>query len=195
MPRTRLGSASSSTSSTTTSGPVGNYLAAFSPAYTSDRYGNDWGEALNFDGDDSGPVREFFVSNAGYWIDEFHLDGLRLDATQQIHDHSPEHVLRRSASARGRPRNGGASSSSRKTSRRTRRLLRPIDQDGYGLDAMWNDDFHHSAMVALTGRGEAYYSDTRGEPQEFISALKYGFLFQGQYYHWQRDVGARRPCT
>jgi maltooligosyltrehalose trehalohydrolase len=169
-------------------GPVGNYLRAFSPAYMSDRYDNDWGEALNFDGDDSGPVREFFVSNAGYWIDEFHLDGLRLDATQQIYDQSPEHVLaavgqRARAAAKGRGIVVVAENEPQDP-----RLLRPIDQGGYGLDAMWNDDFHHSAMVALTGRAEAYYSDTRGEPQELISALKYGFLFQGQYYHWQRDV-------
>ena len=67
------------------------------------------------------------------------------------------------------------------------RLVRPIADGGYGLDALWNDDFHHSAMVALTGRAEAYYTDTRGEPQEFISAAKYGYLFQGQQYHWQRD--------
>ncbi len=75
------------------------------------------------------------------------------------------------------------------------RLVRPAAQGGFGLDALWNDDFHHSAMVALTGRAEAYYSDTRGAPQEFISAAKYGYLFQGQYYHWQRQraghAGAR----
>jgi len=67
------------------------------------------------------------------------------------------------------------------------RLVRPTVKDGYGLDALWNDDFHHSAIVALTGRGEAYYSDTRGVPQEFISAAKYGYLFQGQSYHWQQQ--------
>ena len=66
------------------------------------------------------------------------------------------------------------------------RLVRPAAQGGFGLDALWNDDFHHSAIVALTGRAEAYYSDTRGTPQEFVSAAKYGYLFQGQYYHWQR---------
>jgi maltooligosyltrehalose trehalohydrolase len=66
------------------------------------------------------------------------------------------------------------------------RLVRAPEQGGYGLDALWNDDFHHSAMVALTGRAEAYYTDTHGEPQEFISAAKYGYLFQGQHYHWQR---------
>ena len=69
-------------------GPVGNYLRAFSPAYFSDRYENEWGDALNFDGDDATPVRELFIANAGYWIDEYHIDGLRLDATQQIFDQS-----------------------------------------------------------------------------------------------------------
>jgi maltooligosyltrehalose trehalohydrolase len=65
--------------------------------------------------------------------------------------------------------------------------VRPVAHGGYGLDALWNDDFHHSAMVALTGRAEAYYSDTLGRPQELISAAKYGYLFQGQHYHWQRQ--------
>ena len=169
-------------------GPVGNYLRGFSPSYFSARYDNEWGEALNFDGDDSGPVREFFAGNAGYWIDEFHLDGLRLDATQQIFDRSSEHLLAAvsrgaRAAADGRPILVVAENEHQNV-----RLVQPIAEGGYGIDALWNDDFHHSAMVALTGRAEAYYSDTHGEPQEFISAAKYGFLFQGQYYHWQRDV-------
>src|SRR6476646_5033622 len=74
-------------------GPDGCYLREFASAYFSARYKNEWGEALNFDGADAGPVREFFVANAGYWMDEYHLDGLRLDATQQIFDRSAEHVL------------------------------------------------------------------------------------------------------
>ena len=69
----------------------------------------------------------------------------------------------------------------------TARLARPIEKGGYGLDAVWNDDFHHSAVVAVTGRAEAYYSDHRGTPQELISALKWGYLFQGQYYAWQKQ--------
>ena len=100
---------------------------------------------------------------------------------------SPEHVLRRSAP---RARSGRAAASIvivAENEPQDTRLVRPIDEGGYGLDALWNDDFHHSAMVALTGRAEAYYSDTRGEPQEFISAAKYGYLFQGQHYHWQRQ--------
>jgi maltooligosyltrehalose trehalohydrolase len=167
-------------------GPVGNYLRAFSPAYFTDRYENEWGDALNFDGPDSGPVREFFIANAGYWIDEFHFDGLRLDATQQIYDASPEHVVtaigRRAREAAGRRQIVLVAENEPQDTK----LARPIEEGGNGLDALWNDDFHHSAIVAATGRAEAYYSDVRGEPQEFISAAKYGYLFQGQYYHWQR---------
>ena len=89
--RTPSASASSSTSSTTTSGPDGNYLNDFSPDYFTDKYTNDWGRAINFEGPRQ--VRDFFVENAGYWIDEFHFDGLRLDATQDVRDASPEHVI------------------------------------------------------------------------------------------------------
>ena len=74
-------------------GPDGNYLKAFSPDYFTDRYENEWGDAINFDGPTPRPVREFFVANAAYWIDEFHFDGLRLDATQSIFDASDEHIL------------------------------------------------------------------------------------------------------
>ena len=74
-------------------GPDGNYLRSFSESYFTDRYANEWGEALNFDGADAEPVRELFVANAGYWIDEYHFDGLRLDATHRIFDASDEHVL------------------------------------------------------------------------------------------------------
>jgi len=168
-------------------GPVGNYLRSFSPAYFTDRYDNEWGDAINFDGPDAGPVREFFISNAAYWIDEFHLDGLRLDATQQIFDSSPEHVIaavgaRVREAAKGRQTIVVAENEPQLT-----KLVRPVADGGYGLDALWNDDFHHSAIVALTGRGEAYYSDTLGTPQEFVSAAKYGYLFQGQVYAWQRQ--------
>jgi maltooligosyltrehalose trehalohydrolase len=167
-------------------GPVGNYLRAFSPSYFTDRYDNEWGDAINFDGDEAGPVRELFVANAGYWIDEFHLDGLRLDATQQIHDRSPEYVLT-AVGRRAREAAGGRSLVIvAENEPQDTWLIRPIAEGGAGLDALWNDDFHHSAMVALTGHAEAYYSDTRGEPQEFVSAAKYGYLFQGQHYDWQR---------
>ncbi|HEY3065629.1 MAG TPA: malto-oligosyltrehalose trehalohydrolase [Methylomirabilota bacterium] len=168
-------------------GPDGNYLPAFAPQYFTDRYQNEWGRPINFDGEASGPVRELFVANAGYWIDEFHLDGLRLDATQQIFDASPEHIL---AAIGQRVREAGGERTTllvAENEPQDVRLVRPRDAGGYALDALWNDDYHHSAMVALTGRREGYYSDHAGTPQEFISAVKHGFLFQGQRYAWQRQ--------
>ena len=168
-------------------GPVGNYLRLFAPAYFSDKYENEWGDPINFDGPDSTPVREFFVANARYWIDEFHLDGLRFDATQQIFDASPQHIVREIGVAAREAARGRSILLVAENEPQDTQLVRPIDVGGHGLDALWNDDFHHSAGVALTARREAYYSDTYAEPQEFISAAKYGYLYQGQHYHWQRQ--------
>jgi maltooligosyltrehalose trehalohydrolase len=168
-------------------GPDGNYLGQYSDHYVSHQYANEWGDALNFDDEFAGPVREFFASNAAYWIDEFRLDGLRLDATQQIFDKSSRHVLsliseRARAAAPGRDIILVA-----ENERQEARLVRPAEKGGYGLDGMWNDDFHHSARVALTNRNEAYYTDYLGTSQELLSAVKWGFLYQGQRYKWQQD--------
>ncbi|MFL5434953.1 MAG: malto-oligosyltrehalose trehalohydrolase [Myxococcales bacterium] len=167
-------------------GPDGNYLARFSPQYFSTRYKNEWGEPLNFDGEGSSAVREFFLANAGYWIDEFHIDGLRLDATQQIFDASEPHILceiedRVRKSARGRGTAIIVENEAQDT-----RLLRPRERGGCGFDAAWNDDFHHTARVAATGVREAYYVDYGGTPQELVSAAKRGYLYQGQNYTWQK---------
>jgi maltooligosyltrehalose trehalohydrolase len=166
-------------------GPDGNYLSAFSPWYFSAKYKSDWGEAINFDGEHSPPVRAFYEANARYWIEEFHLDGLRLDATQAIYDTSPTNILRDIAhAAREAAGNRNIVLIAENEPQRTI-LVRSEEAGGYGLDALWNDDFHHSALVALTGRNEAYYSDYLGKPQEFVSAAKHGYLFQGQWYKWQ----------
>ncbi len=167
-------------------GPDGNYLKQFADEYFSARYQTEWGEALNFDGPGSEEVREFFLSNAAYWISEFHFDGLRLDATQQIFDASAEHFLA-SVTRRVREAAGGRETIVvGENEPQHTRLVRPAGRGGYALDGLWNDDFHHSAMVALTGRNEAYYTDYRGSAQELISAVKYGFLYQGQRYKWQK---------
>jgi maltooligosyltrehalose trehalohydrolase len=166
-------------------GPDGNYLTEFAAEYFSDRYENEWGDPLNFDGPSSGPVREFFIANAGYWIDEFHMDGLRLDATQQIFDASPVNVMQE-MTARVRAAAGGrATLVVAENEPQHVKLVRPVEAGGLGMDALWNDDFHHSAHVALVGHNEAYYSDYLGSPQEFISAVKYGYLYQGQRFAWQ----------
>ncbi|MFO0985522.1 MAG: malto-oligosyltrehalose trehalohydrolase [Planctomycetota bacterium] len=166
-------------------GPDGNYWAQYADSYFTDKYRTDWGAAINYDGPHSAPVRELIIANAGYWIQEFHFDGLRLDATQDIHDASPRHVLGElvaHARACGAPRQLWIVAENEP---QDRRLLQPIAAGGHGVDAMWSDDFHHTAMVALTGQREAYYSDYRGTPQEIVSALKWGCLYQGQYYSWQ----------
>lgn len=168
-------------------GPDGNYLLKFSKDYVTDRYDNEWGDAINFDGPNAEPVREFFITNAAYWIDEFHLDGLRLDATQQIFDTSPAHVLAEITQAVRQAAAGRKTLIVAENERQDVKLIRPLAQGGYGMDGLWNDDLHHAAMVALTGHGEAYYSDYRGTPQELISAVKYGYLYQGQRSQWQKN--------
>lgn len=166
-------------------GPDGNYLPQFSEDYFSTRYKCEWGEAINFDGENCGPVREFFIANARYWIEEFHFDGLRLDATQQIFDASEKHlVCAVTEAARAAGGNRHIYIVGENEPQETR-MVRSCDARGYGLNSLWNDDYHHSAIVAATGRAEAYYADYRGTPQEFISSAKYGYLFQGQWYKWQ----------
>ena len=167
-------------------GPDGNYLRAFSDDYLTDRHENDWGDAINFDGPNSGPVREFFLCNARYWIEEFHFDGFRFDATQTIFDQSQEHIL--AAIEKVARAAAGARKIILTAENETQdvTLVRAEKLGGCSFDGLWNDDFHHSAWVALTGRHPAYYSDYRGKAQEFVSAAKYGFLYQGQYYRWQR---------
>jgi maltooligosyltrehalose trehalohydrolase len=166
-------------------GPDGNYLAEFSADYFTDRYRNDWGPSINFEG--PRPARDFFVENAVYWIDEYHFDGLRLDATQDIRDASPEFVVaeltRRVRAAAGARRVYVVAENEPQDTR----LVRDPSEGGYGVDALLNDDFHHTALVALTGRREAYYTDYKGSPQELVSSAKYGYLYQGQWYSWQKQ--------
>jgi len=168
-------------------GPDGNYLTKFSPFYLSDKHCTDWGIGINFDGNQSAGVREFFRANAAYWIRDFHLDGLRLDATQDIHDESKPNIIAeivesaRSAAGKRHIILVGENEPQNNL------LLKSGAEGGSGLDALWNDDYHHTAMVAMTGKADAYYTDYKGTPQEFVSAAKYGFLFQGQWYRWQKQ--------
>lgn len=169
-------------------GPDGNYVGMFSDAYFTERYKTDWGAAINYDGPDSAEVREFFLRNACYWISEFHLDGLRIEATQNIYDKGPRHILaelseRSRAVASPRTLILIAENESQDIT-----CITPVSQGGHGLDGMWNDDFHHSSRVAFTGRREAYYTDYHGAPQEWLSTLKRGFLYQGQRYQWQQQT-------
>ncbi len=166
-------------------GPAGNVLGAFDRRWVSRRHANEWGEALNFDGEGAAGMRALVLANVDYWVREFHVDGFRLDAAQQIFDESGDHILAaisRTARAAAAPRDliilaehEGQDS----------RLIRPIADGGYGLDGLYNEDFHHACRVTLTGVREAYLADYRGTSREWLSLAQHGFLFQGQYYPWQ----------
>ncbi|HYC49554.1 MAG TPA: malto-oligosyltrehalose trehalohydrolase [Gemmatimonadaceae bacterium] len=167
-------------------GPDGNYLGEFSEAYISQKHKTEWGGALNFDGEHSRPVREFILANVTHWIAEYHLDGLRLDATHAIYDNSDRHILRDIGDA---ARTAGGERDVlivAENEPQDPRVVRPVEQGGYGLDQVWCDDFHHSATVAAGGKREAYFTDYRGSAQELVSAMKYGVLYQGQHYVWQK---------
>jgi len=169
-------------------GPDGNYLKCFSPHYFSTRHHTEWGEALNLDAEHARGTRDFIVGNARYWIDEFHLDGLRLDATQSIFDDSRPHILEelaRNAREAAQPRSIVVISENEP--QHAQQLL-PAERGGFGLDAMWNDDFHHAAKVALTGTRDGYFGDYTGRAQEFVSCVRRGFLYQGQWYPWQKKT-------
>lgn len=165
-------------------GPDGNYLPQYSKDYFHKSKVSEWGDTLNFDDEHSGPVRELFCANAAHWISEYHLDGLRLDAVHQIFDESQEHFLqeltRRARAAAGTRRIFIVAENELQQGH----LARSPEAGGYGLDAAWSDDFHHSAMVALTGRDEQFFADYKGSAQEMISCAKWGFLYQGQHSRW-----------
>ena len=162
-------------------GPDGCYLGQFAKSYFTTKYENEWGEAINYDGPGSAGVRELVSENAAYWIDEFRLDGLRLDATQSIIDNSGDHVI---ALIARRAREAARGRSIWIVAENEPQDVRLIEE--YGVDALWNDDWHHAAMVALTGRREAYYTDYLGTANEFVAMAKSNFLYQGQWYSWQQ---------
>ena len=169
-------------------GPDGNYLGAFSDDYLTRGNENEWGDSINFDDRNSGPVREFFVTNGCYWVEEFHFDGFRFDALHAIRDRSSEYIIGEVGRAARKAAGERSIILIAENDRQEARMVRPRSEGGDDLDGMWNDDFHHSAVVALTGRKEAYFGDYQGAPQEFISATKYGFLYQGQALSWRKAL-------
>ena len=166
-------------------GPDGNYMSEFSSDYFTDKYTNDWGRAINFEG----PVeaREHFVQNARYWIEEFHFDGLRLDATQDVKDASSRHVVADIVSAARTAAGPVPIYVVAENEPQDTWFVRSQESGGYGVDALWNDDAHHAAAVALTGKREAYYRDYQGSAQELVSCARFGYLYQGQWYSWQKQ--------
>jgi maltooligosyltrehalose trehalohydrolase len=162
-------------------GPEGNYLSDFAPYFT-ERYKTPWGPALNFDGPHSDEVRRFFIENARYWIDDCHIDALRLDAVHAILDHSPQPLL---AELSAEIRKLAAELKRRvylmpESAANDARLIRPQEAGGYGLDAVWSDDFHHSLRTLLTAERGGYYEDY-GKLDHLMRAYRDGFTYAGEY--------------
>jgi len=168
-------------------GPDGNYLREYSQSYFSAKHATEWGDAINFDDHDSRFVREFVLSNVRHWIAEYHFDGLRLDATHAIVDDSPRHILEDIGLAATEAAGSRGVIIVAETEPQDARIVRAREAGGYGLSHIWCDDFHHSVHVACTGRREAYFTDYRGTPQEFVSSVKHNVLYQGQHYRWQKQ--------
>ena len=162
-------------------GPEGNYLHAFGPYFT-DRYRTPWGDAVNFDGPDSDQVRHYFISNALHWITEFHIDALRMDAIHGIYDFSALHILQELAETVQRQ---GAQLGRRvhviaESDLNDVRVIKPTEKGGYGLDAQWNDDFHHALRTLLTSDRSGYYVDF-GRFEDLVKGFREGFVLSGGY--------------
>jgi malto-oligosyltrehalose trehalohydrolase len=181
-------------------GPEGAYLHAIAPQAFTDRHKTPWGAALNFDGAHAAPVREFFIHNALYWIEEFHLDGLRLDAVHAIIDDSPVHLLeelaqRVRAAVPDRPVHLVLENEENQASR----LLRDARGQPRQYTAQWNDDVHHVLHVAASGEQAGYYADYHGDTERLARALAEGFAFQGEVMpyrgHARGEASAALPPT
>lgn len=163
-------------------GPEGNYLREFGPYFT-ERHATPWGAAVNFDDDGREGMRSLVLDNVRHWVRDFHLDGLRLDAVHAILDDSQTHILAEikrvafeEAHRLGRPIHVIAESNLNDV-----RLLDPPALGGYGLDAQWNDDFHHGVHALLTGERDGYYVDFTDPPRQLAKALNEVFVFDGGF--------------
>jgi maltooligosyltrehalose trehalohydrolase len=177
-------------------GPEGNYLGQFGPYFT-DRYKTPWGLALNFDGPHSDDVRWYFIHSALQWIDEFHFDGLRVDAVHAIVDHSAEPFLqdlcesvRRRAEELGRRVYTIAESDLNDP-----RVITPKDDYGLGFDSQWADDFHHSMHTLLTGEQDGYYAGFPPKVSHLARVMTTGYLYTGQHSTYRGRKYGLKPKT
>jgi 1,4-alpha-glucan branching enzyme/maltooligosyltrehalose trehalohydrolase len=169
-------------------GPDGNYLAAYAQQFLSTTHSSPWGQAINFDGESSRAVRDFFIHNALYWTQEFQVDGLRLDAVHAIVDDSRPHILEEISRAVRAASTGRHVHLVLENERNESEWLTPQPQPGR-YDAQWNDDFHHALHVALTGETSGYYHDYGTQPMDLLArALSHGMLFE----HSPRKPGGAR---
>ncbi|MBZ0159336.1 MAG: malto-oligosyltrehalose trehalohydrolase [bacterium] len=167
-------------------GPEGNYLREFGPYFTN-RHRTPWGDAVNFDGEDAAMVRRYIIENALYWITEYHVDALRLDAIHGIVDESPVHILKELNDAVQAQANllGRTVPVIAESNLNDAKVITAVDEGGYGLAGQWNEDFHHSVHAYLTGERDGYYVDF-GRLEDISKALSHGFVYEGQYSAFRR---------
>ena len=179
-------------------GPDGNYLHAYAPSFFTPRHHTPWGDAINFDDDDSATVRAFFIHNALYWLEEYRFDGLGFDAVHAIEDDSEPHILGALAEAVG-----GRLGHERhihlvleNEANQARFLARDAQGHAPAYDAQWNDDFHHAAHVLATGESEGYYADFSEEPLRLLArCLSEGFAYQGDPSLFKRGQPRGEPSA
>lgn len=180
-------------------GPEGNYWGEFGPFFT-DQYRTPWGSAVNYDGPYSDAVRNTIIDNAVYWIRDYHIDALRLDAIHSIFDFSAKHILEELTTAVHieAARTGRAAHIIAESDLNDTRIITPTSKGGYGLDGQWNDDFHHALHSLVTGERRGYYSDF-GSLDHVATGFKKHFVLSGQYsQHRHRRHGnsaAHLPAT
>jgi maltooligosyltrehalose trehalohydrolase len=172
-------------------GPEGNYLTAYGP-YFSKTYNIPWGSAINFDGEWSDGVRDYFLDNIRHWHEHYHIDGLRMDAIHMMYDHSAVHILE----AANRIKETVSQKSGKpfymvaESDLNSPKVVKSLEAGGYGFDAQWLDDFHHAAYVLLDKHGKERYEDF-GTPEQLVKAMKDGFVFSGEYVKFRkRKYGA-----
>ncbi len=160
-------------------GPDGAYLSAISPEFFTSRHRSPWGDGINLDGPGSAMVRRFLIDNALHWMHEYHVDGLRLDATHALTDDSDRHFLAELAAAVHDARPNALAIA--EDERNLAVLVRRPEQGGWGLDGVWADDFHHEIRRMLAGDRESYYADFAGTTEELAAAIARGWFYCGQH--------------
>ena len=174
-------------------GPEGNYLASYGPYFT-EKYHTPWGQALNFDDEYSDEVRNFFLQNAMMWLEEFHFDGLRLDAVHEIIDRGAKHFLQGLSEVADEleTRTGRRIVLIAESDLNDARMVSPYKEGGYGLEAQWVDDFHHSVHTYLTGENNGYYSDF-GRLEFLKKTLQQAFVYDGIYSEFRKKSVGNSP--
>ena len=169
-------------------GPLGNVFPSFAP-YFSKKYSTPWGEAVNLDGPYSDGVREMYLSNLSYWVEEYHFDGFRLDSTQNIYDSSPKHFLSELTdhAASLSTKLGSKILMIAESDKNNANIIRAKDKCGIGFDYVWADDLHHSFHSYITGERSGYYLDY-GNLSDIAYTIKHGFLYDGKYSNYMKNI-------